>query len=55
MAETIFGIVEILGVLFIMCKIINKIAQVCDWGEVTNLMGESLSMRTGHFSSNRKD
>jgi hypothetical protein len=55
MAETIFGIVEISGVLFILYKIINKIAQVCDLGEVTNLMGESLAMRTGNFSSKRKD
>jgi len=55
MAETILVIAKILGVLFIMCKVINKLAQVSDPNEVINLIGDSLSMRTGSFTFKRKD
>jgi len=55
MTETILLFAKILGVLFILCKTINKFARVSDSDEVIDLMGESLSMRTGNFSSNLKD
>jgi len=55
MAETILGIAIILGTLFIIYQIINKTARVSDLDEISNLMGDSLSMRIGDFSSRRRD
>lgn len=54
MTETILLIAKILGVLFIVCKFINKFAKVSDSDEAIKLMGDSLTIRTGIFSLKRK-
>jgi len=55
MTETILMLAKILGALFILCKFINKFGQASDPHEAINLLGESLSMRTGIFTFDRKD
>ena len=55
MVETTFGIVVILGVLFLFCKIINKIARVCGIKDVMDVIGESLTVGSGSFPSNREE
>jgi len=54
MTEIILGVAVILGVLFMICKLIGKTAQVFGLDEITRLMGESLSIRLGDFSSRQK-
>lgn len=55
MLEISLGMIGVLGILFITCKIVNKLGRFCGLDEITGLMGESLSMRAGNFSSKRKD
>lgn len=55
MAEIILLVAKTLGVLFIVCKIIHKFSRVSDSHDVIDLMGNSLAMRAGIFSSTRKD
>jgi hypothetical protein len=54
MFEIALGAIGILGVLFIACKLMNRIARFCGLDEITHLMNESLSMRMGNFLSKRK-
>lgn len=53
MTEIVFLIAKILGILFILCRFINKYGQVSDPEESINLLSESLSMRTGNFTSQK--
>lgn len=55
MAEIIIGIVVVFGTLFILWKVLGKIAQSCGFSEVMETMGESLAVGRGDFSSNRRD
>jgi hypothetical protein len=54
MLEIALGMTGILGILFIACKLMKKIARFCGLDEITDLMSESLSMRMGNFLSKRK-
>ena len=54
MTEIILLIAKTLGVLFIVCKIIHKFSHVSDSHDVIDLMGNSLAIRAGIFSSKRK-
>jgi|OpeIllAssembly_1097287.scaffolds.fasta_scaffold2651083_2 hypothetical protein len=51
MFTSIFIIVKVVGMLFLVCKAISFAGQVSDTGEVRNLMSDSLSMRAGIFSA----
>ena len=53
MVETIFGVAVLLGFLFLLCKLINKMAQVCGLKDVIDVIGESMAARSGSFLSNR--
>jgi hypothetical protein len=55
MLEITLGIIGVLGILFITCKIINKIGRFCGLDEITDLIGESLSMRMGNFRQKEKE
>lgn len=51
MFTSIFGIVKILGMLFLVCKGISLAGQISETGEARSLLGDSLSMRVGIFSA----
>lgn len=51
MEESILVILKIVGTLFLLCKLIGRCVQVSTPGEVNNILGKSLAMRTGNFSS----
>ena len=51
MFTSIFVIVKVLGMLFLVCKAISLAGQISDTGEVNTLLGDSLSMRVGIFSA----
>lgn len=55
MVESILGVFTILGSAFILCKLIGKAAQMFGLDEITRLMGKSLSMGSGDFSSRQRD
>jgi len=55
MAETIFLTVKILGILFIVCKFIHTFAYVSDRDEVIDVMGTSLSLRSGGGSPTQSE
>lgn len=51
MFTSIFVIVKVLGMLFIVCKAISLAGQISDTGDVCTLLGDSLSMHAGIFSA----
>lgn len=51
MNETVFTVIKIFGVLFVICKFINMAAHLSDAGETRSVMGKSLSLRAGIFST----
>ena len=55
MSETIFLTVKILGILFIVCKFIHTFAYISDRDEVIDVMGTSLSLRSGGGSPTQSE
>jgi len=55
MAETILLVAKILCVLFIVCKFISTFTHISDRDEAIEVMGTSLALRAGGFSSKRTE
>lgn len=50
MLATALALIQIVFLLFVICKIFTAIGKACGVSEVQNVLGESLSLGSGRFS-----
>lgn len=48
-------LIQIVFLLFVVCKIFTAIGKACGVSEVKNVLGESLSLGSGNLSARRED
>lgn len=53
MIESAFVIFKILGVLLLICKVMNMAGKASDTGDVVNLMGQTFTLRSGSHTVKR--